>query len=312
MILSKEEKSTIIGNSMALLATITWAGNFIAAKMVAPEMGAYEINFWRWAFASLLMLPLSLPYIKNDWPIIKSEYKLLFYYGFLGVFLSNVLFYNAPKTAPAVDMAILMSVSPIFMMLLARIFFKDHINKAWILGSLISFFGVITLVTKGNYFSILDTNFTEGHFWTLGCALCFALYSVCMRLFKAQMHLTVFLQVTFTIGAFFSFISLFLGDGDLVLFANHTLSFPLLYMAAGASVLSFLSWNTAIKKIGAVRAGIIYFLVPVFGAFFAVIFLGETINSMQLLGGTLVLGGVIFCSLSKKKTVVIKIDENSY
>ena len=306
MAVSEQTKNSLIGSCMALFATIAWAGNFIAAKMVAPEMSAYEINFWRWFFASVIMLPMSLPYLKNDWSIIKSEYKLLFFYGFMGVFLSNLLFYNAPKTAPAVDMTILMAVSPIFMMLFARILFKDHINNAWIIGSLISFFGVITLVTKGNYFSLMDTKFTEGHFWTLGCALCFALYSVCMRLLKAQMHLTVFLQVTFTIGTFFSAISLLFDNNSLILFKNISLSLPLLYMAVGASVVAFLLWNTAIKKIGAVRAGIIYYLVPVFGSFFAVVFLGETINSMQILGGTLVLGGVVFCSLSRKKAIGTK------
>jgi len=303
MVLSTQEKNYIIGSCMALCATIVWAGNFIAAKIVAPEMSAYEINFWRWMFASIILLPFSLRHLKQDLPAIKSEFKLLLYYGFLGIFFSNLLFYNASKTAPAVDMTILMAISPVFMMFFARILFKDHISNAWIVGSLISFFGVITLVTKGNYFSLMDAKFTEGHFWTLGCALCFALYSVCLRFLKVQMHLTVFLQCIFSIGACFSFISLFFWQGDLVLFSNSTLILPLLYMALGASIIAFSLWNTAITKIGAVRAGIIYYLVPVFGSFFAVIFLGETINSMQLLGGTLVLGGVIFCSLSRNKSI---------
>lgn len=299
----KQENSSIIGNSMALSATIVWAGNFIAAKMLAPELSAYEVNFWRWIFATIILLPFSFPHFKKDWPIIKSEFKLLFYYGFMGVFLSNLLFYNAPKTASAVDMTILMCTSPIFMMLFARLFFKDHINVLWILGSLVSFFGVITLVTKGNYLNLANINFTEGHFWTLGCSICFALYSVCMRLFKVQMHLTVFLQTIFTIGSFFCIIALFLGHGGFIFYINSQLVLPLLYMAVGASIIAFLLWNTAIKKIGAVKAGIIYYLVPVFGSFFAVIFLGETINSMQFLGGFFVLGGVIFSSLTKNKAV---------
>ena len=297
MVFSKEEKNLLLGNTLALFATIVWAGNFIAAKLVTSDLSAYEINFWRWIFASIFMLPLSFRHLKNDFPIIKSEFKLLLYYGFMGVFLSNLFFYHAPKTASAVDMTILMAVSPLLMMFFAWIFFHDSINKAWILGSVISLFGVVTLVTKGNYFSLAQTSFTVGHFWILGCAVCFALYSVCIRLLKAQMHLTVFLQVTFVIGAIFAFISLLFGHGGFVFSIQSSDVAPLLYMALGASITAFLLWNTAIKKIGAVRAGIIYYLVPVFGSFFAVIFLGETISLMQVTGASLVLGGVIFCSL---------------
>ena len=90
--LSKQQQNYIIGSSMALLATIIWAGNFIAAKIIALEISAYEVNFWRWFFASVILLPFSFSHFKKDWSIIKSEFKLLLYFGFMGVFINNLFF----------------------------------------------------------------------------------------------------------------------------------------------------------------------------------------------------------------------------
>ncbi len=72
-----------------------------------------------------------------------------------------------------------------------------------------------------------------------------------------------------------------------------------LYIGIFSSLVAYICWNKAIELIGAVRTGIIYYLVPVFGSFFAVILINETIGIFQLIGGTMVLGGVLICTCFK-------------
>lgn len=301
MKLTSEQKNTLIGSLLALSATILWAGNFIAAKKLAPTLEGYEMNFWRWTIASVAMLPLSIRHIKKDIPYIKRDAKLIFFYGFIGCFLSNLFFYNAPKTAPAVDMTILMTMSSILTIVFARIIFHAPIHKAWVFGSLVSFFGVIVLVTKGNPQDLFYIKITEGHLWTLGCATAFALYSVCMRLLKKGIHLTVFLQGIFTVGAVFGVLSVLFVNGNLHTNITKECIGPLLYISVLSTILAFLAWNSALARIGAVRSGIIYYLVPVFGSIFAVIFLDESIIESQIIGGCLVLGGILFSTFSQHK-----------
>ena len=298
---TKENNVLFMGNLMALGSTIMWAGNFIAAKVLANAYTGLEMSFWRWIIASILLLPLSYKHLKKDFPLIKQEWKLLLLYGFLGCFLSNFLFYNAPQTAPAVDMTILMTTSPLFMMILSWLIFKEKINTLWIIGSLLCLGGVFVLVTKGNMDIFHHFNFTIGHFWTLGCSICFALYSVSMRFFKVKIHLTVFLQVTFTIACFFAVLLTFFYYGTYPPIEKIEHIWALLYIGGFASIFAFLCWNTAIEMIGAVRAGIIYYLVPVFGSTFAVIFVHEQIGFIQLLGGIMVLTGVLTCTIFKNK-----------
>ena len=123
------------------------------------------------------------------------------------LFFSNLLLYNAPHTAPAVDMTILMATSPLLMMFLSWIFFKEKINPFWIMGSIIALIGVCVLLTKGNFKIFQEVNFTVGHFWTLGCSFFFALYSISLRLFKEKINIWVFLETTFIIAFMTNFSS---------------------------------------------------------------------------------------------------------
>lgn len=299
--LGLSQKKFLLGNILALLSTVIWAGNFIAAKILAGEYSGLEMSYWRWLLASLFTFPFAAKHFKKDWPALKKEWKLMLFYGVLGCFVSNFLFYNAPHTAPAVDMTILMTTSPLIMMFLAWALFHDKINMVWILGSALALVGVCVLVTKGNWETFRNFSFTVGHFWTLGCALFFALYSVSMRFFKEKINLCVFLESTFIIAFITSVLVCLLFGQKLPAMHDYNHLGAFFYIGVCASFLAFVCWNKAIELIGAVRSGIIYYLVPVFGSFFAVVIIHEKISFIQLFGGTLVLGGVVICTLYKNR-----------
>lgn len=299
--LDLSQKKFLLGNILALLSTVIWAGNFIAAKILAGEYSGLEMSYWRWLLASLFTFPFAAKHLKKDWPALKKEWKLMLFYGVLGCFISNFLFYNAPHTAPAVDMTILMTTSPLIMMFLAWALFHDKINIVWILGSALALVGVCVLVTKGNLETFRNFSFTVGHFWTLGCSLFFALYSVSMRFFKEKIHLCVFLESTFIIAFITAVLVCLCFSQKLPVMYDYNHLGAFFYIGVCASFLAFICWNKAIELIGAVRSGIIYYLVPVFGSFFAVVIIHEKISFIQIIGGTLVLGGVIICTLYKNR-----------
>ena len=67
----------------------------------------------------------------------------------------------------------------------------------------------------------------------------------------------------------------------------------ILYAGVGCSFVSFCLWTRAIAAIGPVRAGIVYYSLPVFAAVGAWLVLGEAVNAAQLAGGALIIGGII-------------------
>lgn len=70
-----------------------------------------------------------------------------------------------------------------------------------------------------------------------------------------------------------------------------------LYTGIGCSFLSFWLWTLAIDRIGPVRAGIVYYSLPVFAAAASVVILGEAIVRAQIVGGALVIGGILAATL---------------
>ena len=70
----------------------------------------------------------------------------------------------------------------------------------------------------------------------------------------------------------------------------------LVYIGVGASVVSFLSWNLSVERIGMVRAGIIYNSIPLFASLEAALVLGESMTVPQIIGGVLVIGGICYAS----------------
>ena len=75
----------------------------------------------------------------------------------------------------------------------------------------------------------------------------------------------------------------------------------LLYISFGASVLGFTFWNMAIDRIGPVRAGVLYYSVPLFSSVEAAFLLGESVTPPQICGGALIIGGILFSSFSSPR-----------
>lgn len=72
-----------------------------------------------------------------------------------------------------------------------------------------------------------------------------------------------------------------------------------IYLGIFNSVLSYLSWNTALARIGNIKTSIIYYLLPLFSGIEAYLILHEKLYWSQLIGGILVIGGIALVSLNK-------------
>lgn len=73
----------------------------------------------------------------------------------------------------------------------------------------------------------------------------------------------------------------------------------ILYLGIFNSVIAFLSWNTAIAKIGSIKTSIIYYLLPLFSGLGAYIFLGEKLQIADAVGGALIILGVLIVTFDK-------------
>lgn len=80
--------------------------------------------------------------------------------------------------------------------------------------------------------------------------------------------------------------------------AEYALNF--LYLGIGASALCFVTWNYAVKILGAVKTSVYIYMVPVITVAASVIVLKEKITYVSLIGMMLTLTG-LFLSEDKLK-----------
>jgi len=80
-----------------LFATMSlWAGNAIVGRMFYAELPPFQLAFWRWVLAGLLVLVVMRPPLKEDWPVIWAHKWILLFIATFGIGCYNTLQYAAP------------------------------------------------------------------------------------------------------------------------------------------------------------------------------------------------------------------------
>ena len=160
--------------------------------------------------------------------------------------------------------------------------------------------GVLLLLSKGSFETLLSFSFTEGDWWILAAAFTFAIYNTMVKKKPAAMNPINFLFVIFGVGTVilvpFYFYELKNSGGFEINVSNLS---AILYLGLGASVICFLIWNKAIRNLGSGRTALFGNLIPVFSSIEAVILLNEKITSIHLISFILVVAGLVIANMKK-------------
>jgi len=297
------QKDISLGILLALVATIIWSGNFIISRSVIHLIGPISLAFFRWSFASLILLPFAWKVFKEDWSIIKSRSVYFFWTALTGVSLFNTFVYIAGHSTSAINMALIGTTSsPIFASILALVFLKEKMGMMRIIGLITCIIGILVLLSKGSLEKLLAFHFSSGDLWVLAGAFSFAIYSVMVRRKPQAMSSIRFLFVVFFLGSVL-LIPFFLYELTYAppIVWNGELIGSIIYLGIGASVLSFLCWNLALQKLGTGRTVIFGNLIPVFSTLEAVWLLGEKITWVHWVSGLMVILGLIIANLYHSK-----------
>ena len=291
-------RQTALGYGSALLATIIWSGNFVVARALAPLIPPWQCNFWRWLTALAVLLPFAWRHLKRDWPGIRGHWPYLSLMAALGVTLMNTLIYKAGQSTESLNMALLVPTAPIVILIMSRALYGEPVTPRRLAGMLLVLAGVIILVSRGDWQRRAALRINSGDFWALGGALCFGLYSLFMRRHPVEISPLGFNVAAFALGLLYS---LPFTVAEICLLPwpapSPALLTGILYAGVGCSFISFWFWTLAVDRIGPVRAGIVYYSLPVFAAAASVAVLGEAVAGAQLVGGALVIGGIMAATL---------------
>lgn len=299
MSVTEQKKDTIIGMSLAVLATMVWAGNFVISKGVSQLIGPISLAFLRWSLATIIIIPLAWSSFQKEKQYIKENIRYLFWVSLSGIALFNTCIYVSGHFTSAINMALIGTTSaPIFATIFAILFLKERISIIRLIGLTVCIVGIMVLLSKGSFEKLMSLHFGIGDLWILAAGFCFAIYSVLVRKKPTTISSLHFLMLIFTMGAIILF-PFFLIETWYLPKPQFTapLIGSILYLGFGTSVVAFLCWNIALQKLGTSRTVLFGNLTPIFSTFEAVLILGEKMTSIHILSGLLVIGGLIIANL---------------
>ncbi len=274
------------------LTALFWAGNAIAGKAAVGAVPPMALNFLRWLVAMLILLGISIPHIRRDWPVIRARAPFLLVMGGLGFGSFNLFLYNAVHTTSALNVAIEQSAMPMVILFIGFLVFRERIGAVQIAGIILSLLGVAVTVTRGDLAALLRLDVNHGDALMVGGVLAYSVYTAFLRL-RPPLHWLSFLSVL-SISATFTCLPFFLLEmaNGIVFTPNITGVALILYVAVFPSILAQLFFARGVGRIGAGRAGMFINLVPLFSAILAIGLLGERLHLFHLAGFALIMAGV--------------------
>ncbi len=158
-----------------LLAVIFWGNSFIATKIALEELNPQTIIFLRILFGAIFLLAIAI-YTKRDFAISLKNHGWIFILAVIAV-AHLWIQVTGLKYTSATNTGWIVGVTPVFMALLGLIIFQERMTLIKFSGIMISFIGLILLISKGNVLNIGLISH-KGDFLVLASAFTWSVYSI--------------------------------------------------------------------------------------------------------------------------------------
>ncbi|MBW7885756.1 MAG: DMT family transporter [Caldilineaceae bacterium] len=293
----RERVATWAPYLLLLLPPLFWSGNVVIGRAVRGTIAPVPLTFWRWVVAAAILLPIAANELFRQRNVVRQHWPFLLLLGFLGVFLYQILSYQALTATTALNALLITATAPLSIALVGWLFFREGITYSLAAGIACSLFGVVIVVTQGNVQSLAALQINEGDLLMLSAVLVWAFYSNLLKRRPRDLSQLGLLATTIVTGMVFA-APAFLWDtlqGDRVMWTPAVL-LAILYIGLFASVLAYVCWNHGVVQLGANRAGLFINLMPIFGTLLAVLFLGEQPQFYHGVGAALVFGGIVLAT----------------
>jgi drug/metabolite transporter (DMT)-like permease len=288
------------GIGLATLACLIWSGNFIIARGVSALVPPVSLAFFRWSTATVLILPFTWKKMLSERAVIRANLPYFFWTALTGITLFNTFVYVAGHYIQAVNLVLIGTTSsPVFTIIMARIFLKEKITALRILGLVICIGAIILLISRGSFQKLLALEFSVGDGWILLAAFFFAAYNIFVKKKPAGISAFPFLGVIFTIGTLL-LLPFFAWERfhSPAINWNGNILLIILYLGLGTSIISYMCWNMAITRLGAARTALFGNLIPIFGSIEAVFLLHENMTAIHYTSLLFVIIGLIIANLN--------------
>lgn len=297
----------LLGNLFIFVATIFFGINIPVVKLLIPKwLTAIDISTVRLVGGAVLFWIASC-FVKTE-PIQRWDWKNLILGGALGMFSFVTLFNLSLKYANPIDVSIIMTFPPVFVILMGVLFQHHKISRLEIVGVALSFVGAVIVIvnqhggTKGPH-EVL------GDLLALSSTVCYAFYLVILEGPTHRYRPVNMLRWVFLFGAIPACLLI---DGVIKAPMFHE-SAPeawwlLAFIVFCPTFLAYFLVNPAIKLIGSEMVSMYQYLLPVIATIASVLMHLARLDMIQVLAMVIIVTGMLLTQRAKKRQSSIPSD----
>jgi drug/metabolite transporter (DMT)-like permease len=292
--------------ALLLVPPVLWAGNAITGRLVHELISPLTLNFFRWGLALLLLLPIAYKVLQRN-SALWSKWKRFAVLGFLGVGCYNSFQYLALQTSSPINVTLVASSTPVFMLAIGAIFFNQTIRWHQVIGAVLSIAGVLLVLCRGDWNALANVQLVIGDIYVLIATACWGFYSWLLTrpddpaeirsnwayFLMAQMAFGLSWSGLFTTGEWLA--------GDAYVVWSWPLAAALAYVALCPSLLAYRCWGLGVQHAGPNIAGFFANLTPLFAAVMSALVLGDLPQTFHAAAFALIVGGIVVSSLNQNE-----------
>ena len=289
------------------LATLLWAGNAIAGRVLVGSISPISLSAVRWGLAALILLPLGWKVFKPSSALWQNKGRFLVL-GLLGVGSYNVLLYLALQTSTAINVTLIGASMPIWMLFIGAVFYKVRPTLLQMVGAVVSLVGVTVVLTRGEPTSLLSMEVVMGDLLIMLATILWAFYSWMIsrpgESTERQWPWAEFLMAQVLIG--FMWTMLFEGaeiaTGHAFIDLNYWTGALIVFVAIGPSLIAYRCWGLGVNGAGPTVAAFFANLIPLFTALLSAAILGDPPQLFHGLAFALIVIGILVSSTAKRSS----------
>lgn len=275
---SMNQRLTPATAALLLIPPLTWAGNAIVGRLMNQQVPPMTLNMLRWVIATAILAPLGWR-IWHHRALVLQALPRLMALALAGMFSYNSFQYLALNTSTPINVTLVASIMPFWMLLAGRLFFNVPIKAHSLIAVGFTLCGVALVLSRGDVSNLLSIQLVPGDAWMLLATLGWTTYSwLLAKPTPAQSELSAhwapFLWIQMVIGIGWSGIATAaewwvlpaLGGPAPQMTWDTGVWLALIYVGVAPALIAYRCWGLGVSRAGPNIAVFFASLTPVFAA----------------------------------------------
>ena len=278
-----------------ILAMMISAGNFLFGNLAVKEIPPSVLSFWRCLIGALCVLPFIIAKRGNPIQYIRRNGLRIWAVAIVGVVASPWLIYLSLLSDDLIDLGAGFISIPLVAILFSALLLGEKLRTVQYIGVAIACAGALVFAFRGSFSNLVNFQLHVAFLLMIASNTCRALYLVLLKKWNLHPKPEEGLFAIFLIGVLVL----------LPMFIAHEVRAPrpfdyswqvwgsILYVGIGMGAIYLHLLNFGTEDVGASRASLFAYLVPIFVVAESLIVLGSNVYLYQGVGAALIVTGVL-------------------